>query len=200
LISSVSAASLAAIESLINKALQYDPATSQALIECDGKILQINFTAPAIKLTVLIVENKIRLMSYWDGGVDTQISGSLFALLQLSTTPIHNLKDTGVSVMGDLQLLARLQKILQQLDIDWEEMLSQLFGDIIGHQTAEMIRHKINWTKQRALTTQRLAGEFVTEELGAIPSRIELENFYQQVDELRLAVDRLSAKFDLLNK
>lgn len=200
MINTVSTASLAAIESLINKALQYDPATSQALTECSGKILQINFSMPSIKLFLLIAENKIRLMTLWDGEVDTQISGSLVALAQLATTSIYNLKDTGVSVMGDLQFLAHLQKILQQLDIDWEEMLSQIFGDIIGHQTAEMIRYKINWTKQRAQTAQRLAGEFVTEELGAIPSRIELENFYQQVDELRLAVDRISAKFDLLKK
>ena len=191
-------AGLAAAEKCINKALQYDPATQNALSICEGKILSLHITAPTTTISVLIQEKSIRLMSQWNGEVDTQLSGSLIALAQISQTPVHNLKDSGVTVMGDLQFLAQLQKILQQLDIDWEEMLTQIFGDLIGHQMAQMLRSKINWTKTRTQTAQRLASEFVTEELQAIPSKIELENFYQQVDELSLAVDRLSAKINLL--
>jgi ubiquinone biosynthesis protein UbiJ len=197
LINTISTAGLAAIETLINKSLQYDPATQQALSVYNGKILLINISAPKIKLAVLIEEKNIRLMSQWDGEVDTELSGSLISLAQIANTAVHNLKDTGVTVTGDLHFLASLQKILQKLDIDWEEMLSQLLGDIIGHQTAQVIRHKLNWGRNRTQTAQRLVSEFVTEELGAIPSKIELKNFSQQVDELNLAVDRLNAKINL---
>jgi len=191
-------AGLAAAENIINKSLHYDPATKIALSSISGKVLSLNISAPQIKIAILIQDSAIRLMSHWDGEVDTQLNGSLLALAQIANTPVHNLKDTGVTAMGDLQLLAKLQQIINKLDIDWEEMLSQLFGDIVGHQTANLFRHKIKWTKDRTATAQRLAGEFVTEELGAIPSKIELEDFYQQVDELRLAVDRLSARFNNL--
>jgi len=191
-------AGLAAAEQCINKSLQYDPATKNALSSCDGKILSLHIFSPEIKIAVLIQDQSIRLMSQWDGEVDTQLSGSLIALAQLTQTPVHNLKDSGVTAMGDLQFLAQLQKILQNLDIDWEEMLTQIFGDIIGHQMAQLLRSKMLWTKNRAQTAQRLVGEFVTEELQAIPSKIELEHFYRQVDELRLAVDRVAARFNNL--
>jgi ubiquinone biosynthesis accessory factor UbiJ len=194
----LTSAGLAAAEKCINKSLQYDPATQNALTACEGKILLLQITAPAIRIAVLIQEKSVRLMSNWDGEVDTQLFGSLIALAQIAQTPVHNLKDSGVTVMGDLQFLGLLQKILQQLDIDWEEMLTQIFGDLIGHQMAQTLRSKINWTQNRAQTAQRLASEFVTEELQAIPSKIELEDFYRQVDELRLAVDRLEARFNYL--
>ena len=194
----LTSAGLVAAEKCINKSLQYDPATQNALTACEGKILSLQITAPAIKIAVLIQEKSIRLMSQWDGEVDTQLSGSMIALAQIAQTPVHNLKDSGVTVMGDLQFLAHLQKIVQQLDIDWEEMLTQIFGDLIGHQMAQTLRSKINWIQNRAKTAQRLASEFVTEELQAIPSKIELEDYYRQVDELRLAVDRLGARINNL--
>ena len=76
-------------------------------------------------------------------------------------------------------------------------MLSQVTGDILGHQTAQAVRAQFGWIKERATSAQRLTGEFLTEELKALPSKLELQDFYGQVDELRLAVDRAAARVEL---
>ncbi len=192
-------AALASAEKIINTALRYDPATRLKLARLSGKILAVNITAPVtVNLFVMPLDEDIQLMANWDGEVDTQLSGSLMALLQLSTTEIHNLKYSGVTAMGDLTLLADLQQLLKNLDIDWEDMLSQFTGDIIGHQTAQVIRAKFGWAKDRAQTAARLGKEFLTEEYQALVSKPELEDFYQQVDELRLAVDRAAARIEKL--
>lgn len=192
-------AALASAEKIINTALRYDPATRIGLARLSGKILAVKITAPvAMNLFVMPVDDEIELMANWDGEVDTQLSGSLMALLQLSTTEIHNLKYSGVTAMGDLGLLADLQKLLKNLDIDWEDMLSQFTGDIIGHQTAQVIRTKFGWAKDRAQNATRLTKEFLTEEYQALVSKPELEDFYQQVDELRLSVDRATARVEKL--
>ncbi|QEY17792.1 hypothetical protein D0C16_18415 [Cellvibrio sp. KY-GH-1] len=192
-------AALASAEKIINTALRYDPATRLKLARLSGKILAVNITAPvAINLFVMPLDEEIELMANWDGEVDTQLSGSLMALLQLSTTEIHNLKYSGVTAMGDLTLLADLQQLLKHLDIDWEDMLSQFTGDIIGHQTAQIIRAKFGWAKDRAQTAARLGKEFLTEEYQALVSKPELDDFHQQVDELRLAVDRAAARVEKL--
>lgn len=190
----ITGAALAVCEKIINKALDYDPATRLGLAKCEGKILAVKISAPPCKCFVFFQEDSLRLMTNWDADVDTEISGSPLALAQLASTPVHNLKDSGVTVAGDLQLLSDLQHVIRNLDIDWEEILTQIFGDLIGHQTAEVIRKSTAWKKQQTEKFQRLAGEFVTEELHAIPSKVELEIFYQQVDELRLAADRLMAR------
>ena len=192
---------LASAEKMINAALRYDPATRIGLARLSGKILAINITAPiAIKLFVMPLDDELQLMANWDGDVDTQLSGSLMALLQLSTTATHNLKYSGVTAMGDLGLLADLQTIFKNLDIDWEDMLSHFTGDIVGHQTAQIIRAKYGWIKDRARSAQRLGKEFLTEELRTLPSKPELEDFYQQVDELRMAVDRAAARVEKIMK
>ena len=193
-------AALASVEKMINAALRYDPATRIGLTQLEGKILAVHFTAPAINVYLMPMDDELRLMGNWDGDVDTHITGSLLALAQLSQTEIHNLKDTGVTVMGDLALLAEYQRLMKNLDIDWEDMLSQFTGDIIGHQTAQVIRAKFGWVKDRAASAQRLTSEFLTEELKTLPGKPELEHFYQQVDDLRLAVDRAAARVEKLIK
>lgn len=192
---------LASAEKIINAALRYDPATRIGLARLSGKILAVNITAPvAVSLFVMPLDDELQLMANWDGDVDTQLTGSLMALLQLSTTATHNLKYSGVTAMGDLALLADMQALLKNLDIDWEDMLSQVTGDIVGHQTAQIIRAKYGWIKDRARSAQRLGKEFLTEEFRTLPSKPELEDFYQQVDELRMAVDRAAARVEKIMK
>lgn len=193
-------AAIASAEKMINAALQYDPATRIGLARLSGKILAVNITTPNLPLFVMAMDDEVRLMNHWDGDVDTRISGSLLALAQLSQTEMYNLKDSGVTVMGDITLLADWQQLLKNVDIDWEDMLSQFTGDIIGHQTAMLIRTQLGWVKDRAASAQRLTREFLTEELKTIPSKPELEDFYQQVDELRLAVDRAAARVEKMIK
>lgn len=191
-------AALASAEKMLNAALRYDPATRIGLAQLEGKILAVQITAPALDFFVMPMDDELRLMGNWDGDVDTRITGSLFALAQLSQTEIHNLKDSGVTVMGDLTLLADLQRLVKNLDIDWEEMLSQFTGDIVGHQAAQAMRAKFGWAKNRVQNAQRLTGEFLTEELKTLPGKPELEDFYRQVDDLRLAVDRAAARVETI--
>lgn len=189
-------AALASAEAAINGALNYDPATRLGLAKLSGQVLAVQISAPSLKLFVMPTADGLRLMNHWEGEVDTQLSGSLLALLQLSRGNTHNLKDSGVEVMGQLSLLADLQSLLKNLDIDWEDLLSQFTGDIIGHQAAQIIRAKFGWAKSRAQTAQRLTGEFLTEELRSLPSKPELEDFYRQVDDIGMAVERAAARVE----
>jgi ubiquinone biosynthesis accessory factor UbiJ len=193
-------AALASAEKMINAALRYDPGTRIALAPLEGKILALQITVPALHVFVMPMDNEVRLMGNWDGDVDTRISGSLLALAQLAQSQVHNLKDSGVTAVGDISLLVQWQQLVKNLDIDWEEMLSQFTGDIIGHQTAQLLRAKFGWAKDRAQNAQRLTSEFLTEELKALPGKIELEDFYRQVDEVRLAVDRAAARVEKIIK
>ena len=193
-------AALAGAEKLINKALEYDPGTRIGLQTLEGQVLAVHITSPDAQFFVTPDDEGLRLMAQWDGDVDTRISGSLLALARIGSQDIHNLKDSGVEVMGKTSLLADLQQLLKNVDIDWEEILTQFSGDIVGHQAAQLIRGKLGWASERFNSGQRLTREFLTEELKAIPGKHELEDFYRQVDDLRLAVDRAAARINKLLK
>lgn len=193
-------AALAGAEKLINKALEYDPGTRIGLQNLQGQVLAVHITTPNVQFFVTPDADGLRLMAQWEGDADTRISGSLLALARIGSQEIHNLKDSGVEVMGKTSLLADLQQLLKNVDIDWEEILTQFLGDIVGHQAAQLIRGKLDWAGARVNSGQRLMREFLTEELKAIPGKNELEDFYRQVDDLRLAVDRVAARAEKLLK
>ncbi len=189
-------AALASAEKIINAALAYDPASRIALEQLAPQVLAIHINSPDFKIFVLPTAEGINLRGHYEGEITTQVQGTLPALVSLAQSDRLNLKDTGVQIFGSTSFLADLQKILKNLEIDWEEMLSQLFGDIIGHQSAELIRGKMSWAKDRAANIQRLTSELLTEELRVLPSAPELNYFNAQVDELRLGADRVAARIE----
>lgn len=195
---SISMAALAGAEKIINAALAYDPGTRIALAALEPQILAINISTPAVRVYLVPRATGIKLLGYCEDAVTTELQGSLPALITLLKSDRVNFKDSGVQVIGSSQFLAQLQKILKNLDIDWEELLSQMVGDIAGHQAANILRVKLQWASDRVSNVERLGSEFLTEEIKALPSKSELEYFYQQVDEIQLDVDRVAARIEQL--
>jgi ubiquinone biosynthesis accessory factor UbiJ len=189
-------AAFASAEKIINTALTYDPATRIALGKLAPQVLSIKLTAPEVCIYVVPTADAICLLGHYEGDLTTQVQGTVPALMSLFKSDRVNLKDSGVQVIGSSIFLADLQHILKNLDIDWEEMLSQIFGDIVGHQGAELIRNKMQWAKARVSNVTRLTSEFLTEELQALPSKTEVAYFNQQVDEVRLGADRIEARIN----
>ena len=192
----LSTAALASAEKIINAALAYDPASRIALEQLAPQVLAIHIKSPDFKIFVLPTAEGINLRGHYEGEITTQLHGSFPALISLIKSERLNLKDTGVQIFGSTHFLAELQRILKNLEIDWEEMLSQVFGDIVGHQSAELIRGKMAWAKDRAANIQRLTSEFLIEELRVLPNQPELAFFNAQVDELRLGADRVAARIE----
>lgn len=191
-------AACSALETLINGALAYDPASKQALAALDGRVLAVELSE--LKTTFYIIPHLtgVRIQSYYEGAVDTRLRGTVPALIGLLKSSRLNLKDSGVEVFGSTGLLIALQDIAMDLDLDWEEALSQLFGDVLGPQGAAALRSVGNWFQGRQKSAEQRLSEYLTEELKGSPARAELEFFYGQIDELRLAVDRLAARVQRL--
>ncbi len=190
----ITTAVTAAIELALNSALDYDPGSRYALARLDGRVLMIESSAPNFRLYIQPRTDRVELHNHFDGEVSTQLRGPLPALLELALSDSSSLAGKGVEVIGSSALLSDLQRIATRLDIDWEEALSQLTGDLIGHQLAERIRTRARWLKARSASAQRLLSEFLTEELRSLPAKAELDDFYRQVDQLQLNGDRLEAR------
>ena len=188
----------AALETAVQAALRYDPGSRYALARLEGQVLAVELTAPRGLFYIVPNAEGVAVQGYYDGAITTRLQGSAPALAALLRSARVNLADSGVEVFGSTGLLIELQKIAQQLDIDWEEALSQVLGDVVGHQTAQVIRRGKTWLQQRRATFERLLGEYLSEELRAVPSATEVEAFNQDVDDLHLAVDRVAARIALL--
>jgi ubiquinone biosynthesis protein UbiJ len=135
-------------------------------------------------------------MGYWEGEVTAAIRGNAsdFADLATATDPTAALINGHLELQGDSAPLIELQKILAGLDMDWEAPLVNAFGDIAGHQLAQALRGLFSWGQQASASFLRQLEEFIHEEARLAPPRLEVEDFYQDVQQLNQRVDRLQAR------
>ena len=199
--STVSIAIAATIESTINNALHYDPASKRAMSELTDifAIEVIPAVLPPIIFYCQGTTDGVRIISHCDSPVTTRLTGSPAALFELLNRP-HNLAGSGVKLSGDVKLLQRWQAVLNNLDIDWQTFLQQRLGDIAGPVTATFIGKTRQWLQHQRRYHQHQLSVYLQEELRVVPAQAEFDHFYQEVDQLTLAVDRLQARVQQVNK
>ncbi len=195
-------AGLAALETAINGALGLAPESQAALAPLRGKVFALHCTAPPLDAYLRIGAEGISLMGIYEGEVTTSVRGvaSDFAELATADDPAAALINGRLEISGDSSPLVELQRIISQLDIDWEAALTDQFGDVAGHQLAELARGAAGWGRQASGSLARQLGEFIHEEARLSPPRLELEDFYRDVQELTLRTERLQSRLERLRK
>jgi ubiquinone biosynthesis accessory factor UbiJ len=184
------------IELALNQVLNLDTASKPRLAKLEGRTLAIQVQQPTLSLFIKIYGGKLHLSSMHEGEASTTIVGSASSLLALllKREELTSLQGKGVELRGDIGFAQALQKLLLDLDIDWEFHLSRFIGDI----PTQALHDGLAKTQQYvSRTTQRVSEDvqnFLKEESGLLPSSVELENFYAQVQALVMRVDRSEAR------
>jgi len=192
----------AILEQSLNRYLELDTNAMQKMHELEGKVIGIELTG--INLSVFIIPGvrTVHVMSRYDGDVDTRLRGTPMALLRMGLTDEADkqLLSGQVSIEGDIHTGQTFSHILHDIDIDWEEHLSHLTGDVIAHQVGSSIRRLLHWGQQASDTLLQDTAEFLEEESELVSKPYEIEDFTRAVDTLRDDVERLSLRIERLKK
>ena len=193
---------LAAAERVINRALELAPGGGAELDTLAGMVFALHCTAPQLDAYLQPGAGKVRLMGVYDGPVTTSMRGvaSDFAELATARDPTAALINGRIELEGDSAPLIELQGIISALEIDWEAPLVDALGDVAGHQLAQMLRAAYGWSLQASTGLERQLDEFIHEEARLSPPRLELEDFYRDVQQLGLQVERLQSRTQRLRK
>lgn len=195
-------AALAAVEALLNRALHLSPGGREALAGLEGEVFALHCSAPRLDAYLQPASDGVRLMSTWDGEVTTSLRGEAaeFSALATADDPAAALINGGLELHGDSAALIELQKIIAGLDPDWEAPLVDTLGDVAGHQLAGLLRGGFSWGRQAGEGLARQLSEFIQEEARLTPPRLELEDFYRDVQDLGLRVERLDSRIARLRR
>lgn len=189
---------LEGVEHLINRALEYDPVSAKALTHLDGQIIRIDSTMPPISISISIgtVGQGVKLHSERQEDSDVTIEGTLVSMVSvaLSSKESMSFSGTGVKVSGNLDTLNQLNKIIGNLDIDWEGALAQIIGDLPAHLFAKTVRNSAAFKTQTTARATSAIVEVAQEEFQLTPSKNEFETIGPQIRRLSSDVDRLTAK------
>ncbi len=199
---SIKTASLAAFEAAINHCLQFDPDALQRLRALSGKVVGIELLGLNLKFYLLPESTGLQLRTEFEGEVDVWLRGAPLSMMRmgLGGDQQQALFSGDVEIEGDTETGQRVRDIMNELDLDWEEQLSKLVGDVVGHKIGNVVRGVADWAAQTRTTLAQDVGEYLQEESRLLPHREEIGPFLEAVDTLRADVDRLEARLQRLLK
>ncbi|WP_339669251.1 SCP2 sterol-binding domain-containing protein [Dasania marina] len=195
-------AGLAGLEAAINQALTLDPATQAKLSQLHGHVFQLQLTSPELSFYCIPGDKELRLCGIYEGDADTKLSGSASEFFKLATAsdPANALINGKLELHGDSNALITLQKIGQQLELDWEAPIVNVFGDVAGHMLANNLRKGFSFASQALKSFKRQSEEYIKEESDLLPPRWQVEQFYSEVENLQLRTERLAARINKLTQ
>ncbi len=194
---------LEGLEQALNRILALDPDTGRRLAALHGRSIRVVLHGTGIVLNFVPGhDGRLQLLGHLEGEPDCTLSGSPIDLIRASD------RDEGptqlfaghVSVDGDTGLAQQFSEALGGLDIDWEEQLARLTGDIAAHEIGRGVRGAARQGERLGRSARHNLSEYLTEEVRLLPHRLEVEDFLAEVDTLRDDVERLEARVALLEK
>jgi ubiquinone biosynthesis accessory factor UbiJ len=181
-----------------DRLLKLDPGAGALLRPLAGRVLAVEIDGFEQPLRVRFSEEGLGLAEA-QAPADASVRGTPAALLSLAAR--RGAGNTGaVEFRGDVAVVHGVRKLLGSLEIDWEEQLSRLTGDVLAHQLGNLVRGGLDWLGRSRRTLEQNLGEYLTEEGRQLPAEAEVGAFLNDVDRLRQDVDRLQARIELLEK
>ncbi|MDH5229474.1 MAG: SCP2 sterol-binding domain-containing protein [Gammaproteobacteria bacterium] len=192
---------LSTLEIALNRALALDPDSMARIQRLSGNVVCLDIQGIDLQIFIAMNFDGIQLLNEIEHVADATIRGKLFTLGHHVLTKKKQAFFSGdIVIEGDMELGRQVQHLLNQLDIDWEEGLSHMLGDVAAHQLATMGRDFFSWIKKAGAHLAMDSAEFVQHEKNYVPSKYEVESFLYQVDDLRGQVDRLSQRVQKLRQ
>lgn len=190
------------LENAFNRYLALDPEAPEKLSTFEGRVICIDIRGPGKRVYLSITADRVVFLDTYDAEPDATIIGSPAALIKLGlrrdTAPLFFSGE--VEIRGDTRLGRQFKSLLADMDIDWEEQLSRLFGDIAAHRISDAFDALRSWGRSAAGNFADDIGEYLQEESRDVVSEAEMGMFFQQVDELRDGAERIKARIDRLTE
>lgn len=183
-------------EELGNRLLRLDADTLERLGTLHGKTISLEVQsgdAAPLRVYIFPSEAGVRLRTDCAGAPDVTIAGdtALFArLFRGGAQPVAG----ELKISGDIELGQRFQRIIEGIDIDWEEQVAHYIGDVPAHALGNVVRDLRAWTAHAADSFGFAITEYLHEEALVLAKRPRVQVFVGAVDRLRADVDRLEQR------
>lgn len=190
---------LAGLEAALNRALALDSAAQEALRPLEGRSVALSLKPWPAPVGIRAVAGRLRVEN--PDEVDLRIAATPGALLALAAEKGgFSLPAGRIDISGDADLARRIQKLVAQLDPDWNAPFARVFGEVAGQQIAQGLRGVLRWGRETAKAMVLNSSEYLREESRDLVAPGELDAFGDEVDRLRDDVERLQARLDRIGR
>ena len=194
------------VEKLLNAIVRRDPHIAKKLVAFDSKCIEVVSLRPDFSVSIRFEDDTIKLSA-----IDTQtlgiqadatITGNAENLLGLLTKKSDQraLADAAIDISGDATLVQDLHVTIESLDVDWQDYLAPILGDVLSNELGEIQSNARDWNKSTGTRMHRGVRDYLSEEARLVPSELEVDSFANRLDQLRLSIDRVAAKTEFLQR
>ena len=193
-------AALAVLEGAFNRYLALDPVSLQAMAAFHGRTIGIEVRGVGLRFYILPGRGGVQLLGHFEGEPDARLRATPagFARLGLGGEAADAMFAGDVQIEGDTELGQGFKAVLDGMQVDWEEQLSRVTGDVLAHQLMRGVHSARAWGRHVASSLERDTGEYLQEEARVLPAPLEVVEFLDGVDQLRGDGDRLEARIQRL--
>lgn len=190
------------VETVLNRYLALDTEMSSELEQLAGKCIGVELSSPELQLYLLPSSQQIQIERDFPIAADVTVRSSAGGLLGLlrSKNPVAALSSGDVEIEGDTDVAEKFAKILGAVDADWEQALSQYTGSLFATRFGNFVGSTKQWLSQSSNNFLQDSADYLKEESGVLPTRVEFERLVQQNDSLRDDTDRLEARIRRLER
>jgi len=200
-VSFINQTSSAAIEQIVNRLLSLDVEAGEQLKTFSNKIIHIRITDLDLDYYLVFPNGSLVVQSNIGRAPSASISGKLSAFIASATSDNKGdaIFNGDLHFSGEVNTARQFQQFAQSLEIDWQEPLSRVCGDLVGHTLATGFKQLTDLTRSFLSNARQDIPEYLQEEIQVTPPAAELEVFYQSIGLLRSQTDRLQARIERLS-
>jgi ubiquinone biosynthesis accessory factor UbiJ len=180
---------------MLNRRIAGSSRARALLAALAGRSLELRFAATPMRVRLAESSGTLTIRPAGEEPADAVIQGTPLSFLRLATDDAaKSIRAGGMDVRGDAEVAEGFRRLLEAARPDFEEELSRFTGDAAAHYLAGFARDAAAFGRRAGDTLARNTAEYLTEESRDLPVRVEVEEFLEDVDRLREAVDRLEAR------
>ena len=194
------------VEKILNAIVARDPHVAAKFVAFDSKCIEVVSLRPNFSLSIRFEDDTIKLSAIDSQTLGIQADATITAkaesLLGLLTKKSDQraLADAAIDISGDATLVQDLHVTIESLDVDWQDYLAPILGDVLSNELGEIQSNARDWSKSAGNSMHRGVRDYLSEEARLVPSELEVDSFSNRLDQLRLSIDRIAAKTELLKR
>ena len=184
------------LETAVNAVLAMDPESRRELSRLKGRTIAVEVIDSRLSLCIEVADDGMRLRAGGETSPHVTLRGTAPGLIGFLHASLRESSGTtaSIEVIGDVNLAQEFQSIMKKFEPDWEEALSRWTGDTAARKLGNFVRSSARVLRKGLRTIELDVSEYLRFEAGSVPDRLEVDEFFSGVDELRNDVERLKIR------
>lgn len=180
----------------VMRVLATDSLATARLRELAGRVIALQIRGFDTTIFAAVTDSELLLATSTAREPDVMLAGKLadFAAFAQARGSAEAMPAGKLQIQGDLATAQAVQRLLDELAIDWEALLAEHLGEIAAHQIGRGVRRGLAWFRDARAAWIEDIPAYLQHERQWVPTADQVEGFAREGMSLGADVERLAAR------